>query len=80
MTDVLDPKQTPYEAIGGESQLHALVERFYDLMEIESKYAELRATHHENLDVTRHQLAERGGGPILIHKEIVRGRHTLDTA
>ena len=56
MTDVLDPKQTPYEAIGGESQLHALVERFYDLMEIESKYAELRATHHENLDVTREKL------------------------
>ena len=50
------PTPTPYELIGGEPRVHALVERFYDLMEIESKYAELRATHHESLEVTREKL------------------------
>ena len=50
------PNTTPYELIGGEPRVHALVERFYDLMEIELKYAELRATHHESLDMTREKL------------------------
>lgn len=40
---------TPFEQIGGATRIQELVTRFYDLMEIEPKYADLRATHHENL-------------------------------
>ena len=36
---------TPFEWIGGEEKVKALVERFYDLMDLESKYKELRASH-----------------------------------
>src|SRR6478735_925177 len=47
---------TPYEWIGGEPKVHALVERFYDLMEIEPKYKELRAAHGAELQRARQNL------------------------
>ena len=47
---------TPYEWIGGEPKVHALVERFYDLMEIEPKYKELRAAHGTELERARQNL------------------------
>lgn len=47
---------TPYESIGGEPRIQKLVTHFYDLMEIEPKYADLRATHHESLEMTREKL------------------------
>ena len=47
---------TPYALIGGEAAVHALVERFYDLMEIEPGYAALRATHGSTLDSARQKL------------------------
>ena len=47
---------TPFEQIGGAARIQELVTRFYDLMEIEEKYADLRATHHENLVMTREKL------------------------
>jgi hemoglobin len=34
---------TPYEAIGGDAAVRALVDRFYDLMELEPKFAALRS-------------------------------------
>lgn len=36
---------TPFEWIGGEEAVQRLVDRFYDLMELEPAYRELRATH-----------------------------------
>lgn len=36
---------TPFEWIGGEAAVQTLVDRFYDLMELEPAYRELRATH-----------------------------------
>jgi hypothetical protein len=36
---------TPFEGIGGEARVQALVDRFYDLMDLEPGYAELRAVH-----------------------------------
>ncbi len=36
---------TPYERLGGEAAVQRLVDRFYDLMELEPAYRELRATH-----------------------------------
>ena len=47
---------TPFEWIGGEDKVHALVERFYDLMEIEPKYKELRAAHGTELERARQNL------------------------
>ena len=50
------PAATPYAAIGGEERVHALVERFYDLMDLEPAYAELRAAHGNTLADARQKL------------------------
>ncbi len=40
---------TPFEWIGGEERVKALVERFYDLMDLEPEFARLRQVHGESL-------------------------------
>ena len=47
---------TPFEWIGGEARVHALVDRFYDLMDIEPAYRELRVSHGSTLDDARQKL------------------------
>jgi hemoglobin len=47
---------TPYEWIGGEQEVKALVERFYDLMDLEPKYEALRAAHGSELERARQNL------------------------
>jgi hemoglobin len=47
---------TPFEWIGGEARVQALVDRFYDLMDLEPGYAELRAVHGSVLDDARQKL------------------------
>ena len=47
---------TPFEWIGGEEQVRALVERFYDLMDLEPGYTELRAAHGSELASAREKL------------------------
>ncbi len=47
---------TPFDVLGGEPAVHALVERFYDLMDLEPAYAELRATHGSTLADARQKL------------------------
>ncbi len=42
--------------MGGEPQVKALVERFYDLMDLEPGYAELRAVHGSDLASAREKL------------------------
>ena len=44
------------EALGGEPQVEALVERFYDLMELDPAYAALRAVHGPDLAQARQKL------------------------
>ena len=50
-----DPR-SPYQWIGGADAVHALVERFYDLMEIEPAYGELRALHPDSTAGSREKL------------------------
>jgi len=50
------PGETPFIWIGGEARVHALTERFYDLMDLEPRYAALRASHGNTLDNARQRL------------------------
>lgn len=50
------PYGTPFEWIGGEEKVKALVERFYDLMDLEPGYTEVRATHGTDLARARQNL------------------------
>ena len=50
------PIATPFEWIGGEARVRALVDRFYDLMDLEPAYAELRASHGSTLQDARDKL------------------------
>ena len=52
----LSVETTPFERLGGEPQVQALVDRFYDLMELEPAYTELRAVHGSTLDDARQKL------------------------
>mgnify|MGYP000346550516 FL=1 len=50
------PFDTPFEWIGGEARVRALTERFYDLMDLEPGYTELRAAHGPDLAQARERL------------------------
>ena len=45
-----------FESLGGEASLRALVDRFYDLMDLEPAYAELRTLHPTTLEGSRDKL------------------------
>jgi hemoglobin len=58
---------SPFERIGGHPVMHSITTRFYDLMEAEPAYAELRAIHAPDLAFMRQSLplflAGWAGGP-----------------
>ena len=56
MTPTPAAPATPFDWIGGEAKVHALVDRFYDLMDLEPKYAALRAAHGSDLVRARQHL------------------------
>ena len=45
-----------YELIGGERTLRELVDRFYDLMELEPEFAGIRAMHPTTMEGSRDKL------------------------
>ncbi len=51
-----DNTVTAYERAGGEGAVRKLVDRFYDLMELEPAYAELRAMHPTTTEGSRDKL------------------------
>jgi hemoglobin len=63
MTDVSETpasapaQQTPFEQLGGIEGVRALVDRFYDLMDLEPEFAALRALHPTSLDGSRDKFA-----------------------
>lgn len=58
---------TPFHKLGGHETMQAICNRFYDLMESEPEYAELRAMHAPDLSRMRVALAQFlagwAGGP-----------------
>jgi len=56
MTGPLPDSTTPFALIGGDARVRALVDRFYDLVEAEPRYAALRAMHGADLSAVRESL------------------------
>ena len=47
---------TAFEVLGGEAMVRRLVDRFYDLMDLEPGYAVIRKLHGSTLDTARDKL------------------------
>jgi hemoglobin len=45
-----------FEAVGGETGLRALVDRFYDVMDLEQEFTGIRTMHPPSLDGSRDKL------------------------
>lgn len=78
-----NPETSPYELIGGETKVRALVDRFYDLMDEDPDYYGIRKLHPQSLDGSRQKLfmflSGWLGGPALYMNEFghprLRARH-----
>ena len=55
--DSRSERNTPFYRLGGHRTMRAIVERFYDLMQRDPAYAELRAMHAPDLGPMRESLA-----------------------
>ncbi len=63
--------KTHYETIGGNDVVKQMVERFYDLMQLEPAYAGIRNVHPQSLDGSREKLFQflsgwLGGPPLYV--------------
>ncbi len=56
MSEAEPANASPFERLGGEGGVRALVDRFYDLMDLDPVYAELRALHPGTLEGSRDKL------------------------
>lgn len=67
MTTQTEAPATPHDQLGGAPVFAAIADRFYDLMEQDPAYAQLRAMHAEDLEPMRRSLprflAGWAGGP-----------------
>lgn len=75
--------KTHYERLGGAEKLRALVDRFYDLMDTEPDYWEIRKLHPQDLAGSRDKLfwflsGWMGGPPLYVERfghPMLRARH-----
>ena len=56
ISEPVDTTRSIFDLLGGEPGVRALVDRFYDLMDIEPDLKELRAAHGPSLDEARDKL------------------------
>ena len=47
--EVSAAQPTAFELVGGEARVRELVDRFYDLMDLEAEFAGIRALHPERI-------------------------------
>jgi hemoglobin len=77
------PSPTLFDLIGGSAKLRELIDRFYDLMDLEPEFAGIRALHPPSLDGSRDKfywfLSGWSGGPNLYIEKFghprLRARH-----
>ena len=75
--------ETPYQRLGGEAKLRALVERFYRLMDTEPEFFGIRKLHPESLTGSTDKLfmflsGWLGGPPLYVDRfghPFLRARH-----
>jgi hemoglobin len=53
---MIDMVASPYQRMGGEACVRALVDRFYDLMDSLPEAGDIRAMHGKSLESSRHKL------------------------
>lgn len=78
-----NPETSPYELIGGEVKVRALVDRFYDLMDEDPDYYGIRKLHPQSLEGSRQKLfmflsGWLGGPPLYVNEfghPRLRARH-----
>jgi hemoglobin len=83
MTSDNTHEQSLFDQIGGEAKLRELVDRFYDLMDLEPEFTGIRALHPPSLDNSRDKffwfLCGWSGGPSLYIERFghprLRARH-----
>ena len=83
MMAAMDEPNTLYSVIGGAARVRELVDRFYDLMELEPEFAGIRALHPSPMDGAREKLfmflSGWMGGPDLFVEKFghprLRARH-----
>ncbi|UTY58244.1 group II truncated hemoglobin [Massilia sp. erpn] len=56
MNETETASSTLYDVIGGESKLREMVDRFYDLMELEPEFAGIRTMHPPSTEGSRDKL------------------------
>ena len=56
MDETRAAQATPYELLGGDAAVRALVGAFYDRMDLEEAFAGIRALHPASLDTSRDKL------------------------
>jgi hemoglobin len=56
MDETPSAKVSPYERVGGDAAVRALVDAFYDRMDLEEAFADIRKLHPASLDGSRDKL------------------------